>query len=200
MRKKKSISVSKSAAAKRDREAAASKASGAGQPDLEGAAKASAPIAPADHEPVWVSFDELERYVGLGLTDRRYRQIAKEGFFPDPKNGQYDLWLTIRGLLRHFRELQDKLAKRKQDIADEQHRKLKRENDLEDRLIVKRADVVAEFRQTVQPIRDLMRQKLTQEYPNAVAGMDVPQARIYGQRLEADILTNLQALFDRWKI
>lgn len=142
-----------------------------------------------------LTYEKLEQLTGLGLTDRRLRQLAKEGHFPEPVDGQYDWPLTIRGLLKYYRDQQSALAQRKQLIADEQHRTLKRNNDLADGVLVARADVVAEFRKTVDPIKVLLRQKLENEYPLAVAGLDVPQARIYGKRLEDDILSEMQKLF-----
>ena len=135
-----------------------------------------------------------------GLSDRRHRQIAKDGYFPDPIRGRYKFEATISGLFKFYREKQKELREVKQAIADEQHRRLKRENDLEDDLVVSRAEVVSEFRKVVEPIKQMMRQKLENEYPLAVAGLDVPQARIYGKRLEDDILTEWQKLFDRFAV
>ncbi len=39
-----------------------------------------------------------------GLTDRRHRQLAAEGFFPPPIKGQYQLTPTIQGMFRYFRD------------------------------------------------------------------------------------------------
>jgi hypothetical protein len=39
-----------------------------------------------------------------GLTDRGLRELAAEGWFPKPVNGQYQLVPTIQGLLRYYRE------------------------------------------------------------------------------------------------
>ena len=135
-----------------------------------------------------------------GLSDRRHRQIAKEGFYPDPKKSNYKFEATLAGLLKFYREKQKELREVKQAIADEQHRRLKRENDLADELLVARAELVAEFRKVIDPIKQMLRQKLENEYPLAVAGLDVPQARIYGKRLEDDILTEWQKLLEKFGI
>ena len=50
------------------------------------------------------------------------------------------------------------------------------------------------------PIREILEAKLVNEYPSAVAGLDVPQARIYGKRLYDDILAAFLALDKEWKI
>lgn len=39
-----------------------------------------------------------------GKTDRRHRQLAKDGYFPPPINGEYQLSPTIAGFLRYVRE------------------------------------------------------------------------------------------------
>jgi hypothetical protein len=121
-----------------------------------------------------VTYESLEKITLLGLTDRRYRQLAKEGHFPEPVSGNYDFILTLRGLLKYYRDQQTSLAARKQAISDEQHRKLKRENDLADGVLVAKATVVAEFRKVVEPIKAI---------------------RIYGKRLEDDLLAEWQKLF-----
>jgi len=66
-----------------------------------------------------------------GLTDRRHRQLAKEGFFPPPVAGEYELAATIKGLFRFFREagqhkdeLRIQQARKEKQLAD----KLTRQN------------------------------------------------------------------------
>lgn len=39
-----------------------------------------------------------------GLTDRRHRQLAREGYFPSPSKGLYQLTPTIAGIFRYYRE------------------------------------------------------------------------------------------------
>ncbi|CAG0995231.1 hypothetical protein ARNL5_03564 [Anaerolineae bacterium] len=39
-----------------------------------------------------------------GLSDRRLRELAAEGWFPRPVGGAYQLVPTIQGLLRYYRE------------------------------------------------------------------------------------------------
>lgn len=43
-----------------------------------------------------------------GLTDRRHRQLAKDGFFPAPNLGEYQLTPTIQGLFRYYREQRER--------------------------------------------------------------------------------------------
>lgn len=150
--------------------------------------------------PVAVDFESLELLLGSGLTDRRFRQLAEEGWFPKKVNGKYNLAETIRGYCKYLEDTDEDLKCIKQKIEDEKHRKIKRENDLSDELLVEMSAVVSEFRKVAEPIKALLRQKLENEYPLAVAGIDVPQARIYGKRLGDDILREWQKLFDRFGI
>jgi hypothetical protein len=39
-----------------------------------------------------------------GLTDRRHRQLAQDGYFPSPIKGQYEFAVTIQGMFRYYRE------------------------------------------------------------------------------------------------
>jgi phage terminase Nu1 subunit (DNA packaging protein) len=40
-----------------------------------------------------------------GLTDRRHRQLAAQGFFPPPLRGEYERDAVIAGMLRFYREI-----------------------------------------------------------------------------------------------
>jgi phage terminase Nu1 subunit (DNA packaging protein) len=53
-----------------------------------------------------ISWETLENWTGL--TDRRMRQLTKEGYFPDPVQGEYKFHETIRGLIRHYQTITSK--------------------------------------------------------------------------------------------
>ncbi len=74
--------------------------------------------------PQKIAGDELCELTGL--TDRRHRQLAKDGFFPPPLRGQYQLMPTLRGLFKFYREVR---AKDTGSLAVERLRKLKEEAD-----------------------------------------------------------------------
>ena len=42
-----------------------------------------------------------------GLTDRRHRQLAKDGWFPPPVRGQYQLIPTLQGMFKYYRTSMD---------------------------------------------------------------------------------------------
>lgn len=134
-----------------------------------------------------------------GLTDRRHRQLAKQGFFPPPFKSDYQEDATLIGLFRYLRERADGVAKKREALMDEELRAKKRENDLEEGLMVQTSALIEKFRPVAQRIKDSLRQKLVNEYPMAVAGLDVPQARIFGMRLEEEILKTWAGFFEGWK-
>ena len=62
-----------------------------------------------------------------GLTDRRHRQLAAEGYFPAPIKGQYQLVPTIQGMFRYFR---DQMNRGNDEFALERLRKTRAEANL----------------------------------------------------------------------
>lgn len=66
--------------------------------------------------------------------------------------------------------------------------------DQERRLYVKRSDVSNAISRIVSECKNVLTVKLEQEYPAAVAGLEVVQARVYSKRLLDDIVTRLGAL------
>ena len=59
-----------------------------------------------------------------GLSDRRHRQLADDGYFPPPIKGEYQLTPTIQGMFRYYRELQ---GRSNDDFAMERLRKTRAE-------------------------------------------------------------------------
>lgn len=47
-----------------------------------------------------------------GLTDRRHRQLAKDGWFPDPDGGRWRTAQCIRGMFKYYRSLADRNEKK----------------------------------------------------------------------------------------
>lgn len=75
-----------------------------------------------------------------GLSDRRHRQLAKDGYFPPPINGQYQLTSTLQGMFRYYRE---QMNKGSDEYALERLRKTRTEANLaEIRLAKERKDAL----------------------------------------------------------
>ena len=64
-----------------------------------------------------------------GMTDRRHRQIAAEGFFPPPVKGEYQLSATIKGMFQYYRDQSKRKTQTDEEIKGERLRKLKIAND-----------------------------------------------------------------------
>jgi len=139
--------------------------------------------------------DALEKLTGL--TDRRHRQLAKLGHFPAPKNAQYQLAATLRGMFAYYRGMNENDIK--QAKLTEEHRKLKIANDYKERKLILVDAVKSCVSRVLARVDQILEQKLSNEYPSAVAGLDVPQSRIYGKRLGDQIRTEFQGLKEEWK-
>ena len=71
---------------------------------------------------------DAERLCALtGLTDRRHRQLAGDGYFPPPVRGRYQLTPTIQGMFRYYRE---QAARGNDEFATERLRKTRAEANL----------------------------------------------------------------------
>ena len=80
----------------------------------------------------------------------------------------------------------------------EEIRKLRLANDREEEKLITKARVKASMRRCLTPAAAMLEQRLVNEYPTGVAGLDVPQARIYGKRLCDELLGFLQLFEKEW--
>ena len=142
-----------------------------------------------------ISADKLEALTGL--TDRRHRQIAKLGHFPSPSRGLYKLAPTIKGLFVYYRGLNENDMK--QAKLSEEHRKLKIANDHKERKLILVDSVKSCVSRVLARVDQILEQKLSNEYPAAVAGLDVAGARGFGKRLGDQIRVEFQGLKEEWK-
>ena len=79
------------------------------------------------------------------LTGRRLRQLAKSGYFPPPKRGEYQLSATIKGMFTFYRELGQKKTRTDEDIKGERLRKLKIANDASTRDLIPADEIRRDF-------------------------------------------------------
>lgn len=81
-----------------------------------------------------------------GLTDRRHRQLADDGYFPAPVGGEYLLSATIQGLFRFYREgrkeTRDEMAQEKIGLTRAQREAQERENRRRSGQLAEAADVI----------------------------------------------------------
>ena len=80
-------------------------------------------------------------------------------------------------------KLQEKPSKSlKDEKTIEEIRKLRMANDLAAKLLIERSKVKESMRRCLSPMAATLEQRLVNEFPTAVAGLDVPQCRILGKR------------------
>ena len=87
----------------------------------------------------------------------------------------------------------------KEKLTYEQWRKFRIKNDADEGILVHRAKVAATVRVLAGKFTKLLDAKLEDEYPAAVAGLDVPGARAFGKRLNDEIRAEVQRWAAEWE-
>ena len=87
---------------------------------------------------------------------------------------------------------------REEKLAEE-IRKLRIKNDRDESKLISVEFVCARIANVLAKVDSIIEQKLSNEYPSAVAGLDVPQSRIYGKRLGDQIRVEFQSLAKEWE-
>lgn len=138
------------------------------------------------------SVNALSKLLG---NDRRTIDKAVQGIPPT----------RIEGKTKFYRladveaALKEKKNNKVRDlILLEELRKLRNANDKTDGVVVAKAKVVDSIRRCMAPAAAALEQRLVNEYPTAVAGLDVPQARIYGKRLCDELIGFFLAMEKEW--
>lgn len=91
-----------------------------------------------------------------GLTDRRHRQLAAEGWFAPPVNGRYILRDTIRGLLRRHAERTGTMEETRQarlTKLQEEAALLVLERQQKEGIVLPYEDALGVVRETLLPLR-----------------------------------------------
>ncbi len=88
----------------------------------------------------------------------------------------------------------------KGEIEKEKLRKLKTFNDEQDGLLLRKEHLAKLAAPTLESIKELLYQKLENEIPIALAGVDVPQGRIIGRRHADELLLKWKELIERWGV
>lgn len=146
-----------------------------------------------------VSTISAEELCGLtGLTDRRHRQLAEQGYFPAPIKSQYQLEPALRGLFSYYRQIDERRRGIREKLDAEKLRKLKLENDETAGVQVSRLKVAEALGAALLETREQLRRLLEEELPIGMASLDVPSARIVGKRHFDKLCERMQALFASW--
>lgn len=130
-----------------------------------------------------------------GLTDRRHRQLAAEGYFPAPVQGAYDATKTLAGLFRFYREQlhkkEDSLASERKKLSIARREKLEVETAKLRGDLIDRAEIGPLLRNLAANQRATLQNKLENELSLKLAGQDPIEIR---QRM-AEAVDELCLLF-----
>lgn len=88
----------------------------------------------------------------------------------------------------------------KDQKLNEEVRKLRLSNDQKEAKLVPRAAGAEAIRKTIGLVGPILEQKLQNELPTVMAGIDPSQGRVYGKRLTDEILLKFQDCERFWKI
>jgi hypothetical protein len=87
----------------------------------------------------------------------------------------------------------------KEDEQYEKWRKLRIKNDKDEGKLVAVELVKQCHSRILARVDQIIEQKLSNEFPSAVAGLDVPACRVYGKRLGDQIRAEMNQLKEEWK-
>jgi len=136
---------------------------------------------PAARETLY-SVNALSKITG---RDRRTLDKVLSSVKPDGKRKSKPVYKLegVEAALRAYKSESGSLADIKLQIAAETLRKFRLANDRVAGLLVRRSEVAAAMERIYAPIVALIEQKLCNEFPTAVAGLEPAQARVYGIRI-----------------
>jgi len=138
-----------------------------------------------------------------GLTDRRHRQLAKEGYFPNPVESQYQLTPTIQGLFRYYREhnqrTKEKLFVNKDTKTAKEIRLLDIKIANEEKKTVSRSDVGKMLLRVSTLQRGRLYAALEREYPGKVVGRTAAEISSIGRALADELCDVFKAEEESWQ-
>jgi hypothetical protein len=114
-----------------------------------------------------------------GLTDRRHRQLALEGYFPPPSVGEYQLRPTLIGMFRYFRDQlhkkEDSLAGERKKYTQARREKIQEETAILRREYVRKSEIGPALRNVSLHQRATLQFKLENELAPGLAGKTTPE-------------------------
>lgn len=86
----------------------------------------------------------------------------------------------------------------KQEKLKEEVRRLKIDNDRNDKILVDSRSIIQSISEVGAKVRSILDRKLRVEYPKAVNGLTIPQTAKFGQVLADQIMAEFRSLEDEW--
>jgi hypothetical protein len=156
--------------------------------------------APAAQATIALTSDMLCSWTGL--TDRRHRQIAAEGYFPAPVDGVYQLSKTIVGMFRYYREQAEKAKGRITDLRQENLEKQNRRLDIEIKKIegemIEMSEVDGAFMRIGLLLKAILFGALEQELPAKASGKTPEEIRLIARDIGDRMCECYAAERDQW--
>lgn len=147
-----------------------------------------------------ISAKELSEITGL--TDRRHRQLATEGFFPPPARGEYHLKKTFVGIARYYREQLhkkgDSVAAERKAYARARRIKVEKETAILDGEYVKREEVGPILKNLALHQRAALQNKLENELSIKLAGLDPIEIRRRMAEAVDELCRMFQSATSKW--
>ena len=144
---------------------------------------------------------ELARDIG---ESRQWVALAaKRDGAPTPRDdGRHDIeaWKKFRDATKAATLDTPDMIELKRLIAAEDLRKKKAFNDETEGRVTDTEQLAREAGPTLSSFKDLLYQKIGQELPTAMAGVDVPTGRLIGNRVAGELLAKFQEAFRRWGV
>ncbi len=138
-----------------------------------------------------------------GLTDRRHRQLAAEGYFPPPIESQYALGTTISGLFRYYREHNQRTKEKLVNTKDEKTQKESRLLDLkiarEERSVVPIADLERLHLHVASVLKTTLFQRLGREMGAKCQGKTAKEINVFGRGVAVELCGTFGTAIQDWK-
>ena len=101
-----------------------------------------------------VTVDKLANFVGL--SERRCQQLSREGVMFKSKHGEYKFLESVSGYIKYLQASLDGKESERGPKYDQEVRKLRRENDLEEGMVAPVSEIVS----VVRPLITMLSQKI----------------------------------------
>jgi hypothetical protein len=136
-----------------------------------------------------------------GLTDRRHRQLARDGYFPEPVESQYQMGPTIQGLLRYYREhnqrTKEKIIGTKDTKTQLEIKILRARFEREQGDVIPRDAVNRMVARAGSLIRSRLYAALERDYPGRVQGRSPSEIAAIGRALADELIDFLRTCDQR---
>jgi len=152
-------------------------------------------------EKLVLTADELSEWTGL--TDKRHRQIADEGYFPPPDDGLYILGETIKGMFRYYRDqagkAKGKVTELRQVNLERQNRRLEIEIKKIEGEMIEVREVREMFMRVALLLKSILFGALEQELPAKASGKTPEEIRMIARGIGDRMLDCLRNEQGTWE-